>query len=146
MPKARDFHQLFISPHAYWAAGRAVPRDGLDLGGGGTKRERNHAAGNRPSLRAFRKHCTDRPRQELRRKLSACDNTNYRRSGDISSGRSTVSVSAGKKIALTDILHNFPQPFEENSGTLPERFLPDSFSVFCLFISVLPYKSWQHCS
>jgi hypothetical protein len=123
MRKTRDFHQLFISPEAYWAAGWAVPRDGLDLGDE-TREEIVH-----PFVYSVNKHCTDRPCQELRRKLPACDNTNYRCSGDFSSGRSTTAVPAGENVTLSGILHNFPQPFEENSGTLPERFLPNSFSV-----------------
>ena len=112
----------------------------------GTKRERNRAAGNRPSLRAVRKQtlywpavsgATPQITSVWQHELSVQWRLLVWKEDDF---------SAGKEQDDTDFLHNFPQPFEKNAGTLLERFLPNSFSVHCLFISVLCYKSWQHCT
>ena len=85
----------------------------------------------RPFVQSVNKHCTDRPCQELRRKLPACDNTNPRCNGDFPSARSALSVPAGKKITMTDILHNFPQPLEEK---FPAPCLNASFQIPSQFI------------
>jgi len=134
---------LYPPMHTGKQSGRSP---GMVLTGGRNERETMLQEIVLPFVQSVNKHCTDRPCQELRRKLPACDNMNYGCSGEFSSGRSKISVPVGKKMTLTDILHNFPQPFEETSGTLPARFFPNSIPVHCLFISVLSHKRWQHCS